>query len=127
MPEYKRKEMLNMVKMTDEAATVLHALYSQFLSRRKVGQSKNVACRFGSVQAIHDDLCPQMPIDDVDSTMRELDKCGYLINDYGSQTITQCTLTDVSVIDCQNLSKDKFGNIVNGFTTLADLISALRP
>ncbi|WP_283683424.1 hypothetical protein [Parablautia sp. Marseille-Q6255] len=116
-----------MVKMTNEAATVLHALYSQFLSRRKVGQSKNVACHFGSVQAIHDDLCPQLPIDDVDSAMRELDCCGYLINDYGDQTICLCALTNEAIIDCQNLTKDRFGNIVNGFATLADFISALRP
>lgn len=116
-----------MVRMSDEAAAVLHAMYSQFLSRRKVGQSKQEASEFGSVKAIHDDLCPQILMADVDAAMRELDRCGYLINDYGDETISQCTLTDNAIIDCKNLSRDNFGNIVNGFVTLAEFLSALRP
>ncbi len=116
-----------MEKMTNEAATVLHALYSQFLSRRKVGLSKQDACDFGSAESIRNDFCPKMLVEDVDSAMRELDRCGYLINDYGDETISQCILTTDAIIDCQNLNKDKFGNIINGFISLADFISALRP
>lgn len=116
-----------MVRMSDEAATVLHALYSQYLSRRNVGYSKQDASEFGSVEDIHDDLCSQLLLDDVDSAMRELDVCGYLINDYGDETISQCTLTNDAIIDCKNITKDKFKNIVNGFVSLAEFLSALRP
>lgn len=115
-----------MVKMSKEAATVLYAMYSQFLSRRKVGQSKQDACGFGSVESIKNDLCPQMSIADVDDAMRELGRCGYLINDYGDETISQCDLTSDAIIDCENLTKDKVKTVVNDFLTLADFLSSLR-
>lgn len=46
-----------MERISKDAATVLHALYSQFLSRRKVGQSKSEARFFGTAESIYDDLC----------------------------------------------------------------------
>lgn len=116
-----------MVRMSKEAATVLHAMYSQFLSRRKVGQPKEEASEFGSVESIKNDLCPQMSIADVDAAMRELDRCSYLINDYGDDTITQCSLTSDAIIDCDNLTRDKIGTVVNGFLTLTDFLTSLRP
>lgn len=116
-----------MERISKEAATVLHAMYSQFLSRRKVGQSKQDACSFGSVQSIKDNLCSQMLLADVDDAMRELDRCGYLINDYGSNTICCCALTSEAIIDCENFTKDKLGNLINGFVTLAEFLSALHP
>ena len=70
-----------MERISKDAATVLRALYSQYQSRRKVGQSKREALFFNSVQNIHDDLCPEMLIADVDEAMRELDRVGYLNND----------------------------------------------
>ena len=78
-----------MERISKDAATVLRALYSQYQSRRKVGQPKREALFFNSVQNIHDDLCPEMLIDDVDEAMRELDRVGYLNNDYGDMTILQ--------------------------------------
>ena len=59
-----------MERMSKDAAKVLYALHSQYQSRRKVGQSKADACQFGSCKSIHDDLCSDMPLQDVDESMR---------------------------------------------------------
>ena len=66
-----------MERISKDAATVLHALYSQYQSRRKVRQPKYEAVFFNSVQNIHDDLCPEMLVEGVDEAMRELGRVGY--------------------------------------------------
>ena len=96
-----------MERMSKDAAKVLYALHSQYQSRRKVGQSKADACQFGSCKSIHDDLCSDMPLQDVDESMRELDSVGYLVNDYGSDTITACYLTRDAIVDFERLAQDR--------------------
>ena len=109
-----------MERISKDAATVLHALYSQFLSRRKVGQSKSESRLFGSAESIQDDLCQDLCLEDVEDTLRELDRCGYLINDYGDDTILSVYFADPAIVDCENSIKD---------TTLsvADFISKFIP
>lgn len=102
-----------MERISKDAATVLRALYSQYQSRRKVGQSKREALFFNSVQNIHDDLCPEMLIDDVDEAMREIDRVGYLNNDYGDMTILQCCLTNAAIVDCENAVSDKAISVID--------------
>lgn len=102
-----------MERISKDAAAVLRALYSQYQSRRKVGQTKREALSFNSVQNIHDDLCPEMLIDDVDEAMRELDRVGYLNNDYGDMTILQCCLTNAAIVDCENAVSDKAISVID--------------
>lgn len=102
-----------MKRITKDAATVLHTLYSQFWARRKTGQSKQTASFFGSAESIHDDLCNSMCIEDVEDAMCELDRVGYLVNDYGDDTIVQCFLTSVAIADCENAFSDKICSLVD--------------
>ena len=102
-----------MERISKDAATVLHALYSQYQSRRKVRQPKYEAVFFNSVQNIHDDLCPEMLVEDVDEAMRELGRVGYLENDYGEMPILKCRLTDAAIVDCENAVSDKAASIMD--------------
>lgn len=109
-----------MERISKEAAIVLHSLYSQFLSRRKVGQSKSEAREYGSAKSIKDNFCTDMSISDIEDAMRELDRNGYLLNDYGDNTITQCELTDLAIMDCESAIPDKV-------ISIADFISKFIP
>ena len=96
-----------MERLSKDAATLLHTLYSQFRSDRKSGKSKSEARMFGSAKFIQSKLIPKMLLADVEDAMRELDKVGYLNNDYGSDTITVCELTDDAIVDCEKAIGDK--------------------
>lgn len=102
-----------MERISKDAATVLHALYSQFLSRRKVGQSKSEARFFGTAESIYDDLCQDLCLEDVEDALRELGRCGYLINDYGEDTILNVYFTDSAIADCENATKDTIFSIAD--------------
>lgn len=107
-----------MKRMSKEAAAVLYALYSQYLSRRKIGESKSIARRFSSALSIHSDLCSAMNFDDVDSALKELHRLGYVDNDYGSNTVTSCFLTDDTIIDFEYLVKDRLLSFTDFITKI---------
>ncbi len=54
-----------------------------------------------------------MLIDDIDEAMRELDRVGYLNNDYGDMTILQCCLTNAAIVDCENAVSDKAISVID--------------
>ena len=109
-----------MKRLSKDAATLFHALYTEFLARRKVGQPKSEARMFDSAESIKNDFVPQMLLADVNDAMRELSKAGYLNNDYGSDTITVCELTDGAIADCEKIIGDKI-------LAAADFISKFIP
>lgn len=109
-----------MERISKEAAIVLHSLYSQFLSRRKVGQSKSEAREYGSAESIKNNFCSDMSVSDIEDAMRELDRNGYLLNDYGDDTILKCELTDCAIMDCESAIADKV-------ISVADFISKFIP
>ncbi len=102
-----------MERMSQDATKVLYALYSQYQSRRKVGQSKYNARRFGSSESIQSDLCSSMSPNDVCDSLRELWNLEYLVCDPGSNTIVACFLTDKALTDFEYLTKDRILSFVD--------------
>ena len=107
-----------MERLSKDAATLLHALYSQFLSRRKVGQSKSEAKEFSSAESIKDDFNFQMSTADVADLMWELSRVGYLNTLDYEDSIEQCELTDNAITDCENINVDKAHALVDGVISL---------
>ena len=109
--------------LTKDAAALLYTLYSQYLSRRKVGIPRSEAKEFGSAETIKEDFNLQAPVSDVTDSMWELSRAGYLVTLDCEDGIEQCELTNDAIIDCDNIAADKVHALVGGLVSLSDFVS----
>ncbi|CRH18865.1 conserved hypothetical protein [Carnobacterium maltaromaticum] len=84
--------------MTKDAKYLLAVIYKEYLLDINNGVSKNVAKQIGSSETINNKLVPDKLFDDVDETMRELERSYFLENFYADDVVYQSTLTDKSIV-----------------------------
>ena len=97
------------VELTRDAEAMLVALYKVYLSRRKDGQSKQVARYFDDVFFSTQESFSQMNCSDVNDTRLELGQCGLLRNYIGGD----CELTTNAIIYLENRFKNNLADVLS--------------
>ena len=106
--------------LTKDSKTVLYHLYKEYLARKKNNTPKIDAKSFGSASMIRDSMFPDWILEDVEESLRELGRNGFLNNLYADDTVCECLLTDSAIITLKNQKK-------NIFLSVADFISKFTP
>lgn len=106
--------------LTKSSKTVLYVLYREYLSRRKNNISQSRAKSFGSASMIHESLFHDWNLEDLEDSLRELGRNGFLNNFYADNTVCECLFTDSAISTMKNQKKDIF-------LSVADFISKFIP
>lgn len=109
----------NMDTMTKDAKYLLAVIYKEYLLDINNGVSKNVAKQIGSSETINNKLVPDKLFDDVDETMRELERSYFLENFYADDVVYQSTLTDKSIVYMET-------KLVRGLKDLTEFLLKLK-
>ena len=87
---------------------ILYGLYSEYLSRRKAGLSISNSSNFSSGKSIHENFFPDHLYEDVDYSLRNLGKSGYLKNMYADNEVYYCVLSNDAIAYMESLPKETF-------------------
>lgn len=99
--------------MTSDAKAMIYALYKEYKTRRSHGSSKSDARFFRDADSVHETFFPDWLLEDVEDTMRELDRYGYLDNFYADDTIYHCNLSDFAIAKLEEQPKDMFLSVAD--------------
>lgn len=99
--------------LTNDAKKLLYGLYKEYVARRSIGVSRANAKMFRSAQSVHESFFPEWNISDVEDTLRELGRNGYVKNFYADNTVYNCQLCDEAISDLENRPKDIFLNVTD--------------
>ena len=99
--------------LTNDSKKVLYALYSEYKARRAVGSSKSDARFFGSAQSIQENFFPDWLLEDLEDSLRELDRSGFLNNLYADDTIYHCCLSCSAIAPMENLPKELLKDVLS--------------
>ncbi len=106
--------------LTKDAKTILFTLYKEYEKRKKSGTSKSKAKNFDSAKSIQENFFPKMLLEDVEDSLRELGRNGFLDNHYADNTVYFCSLSDSAIATMESQTKETLLNI-------ADFISKFIP
>lgn len=111
------------VRLTNESDYLLTVLYREYLNRRKLSMSKDLARMFdkGSIE-IHQNLVPNWSFDDVDETCKELSRAGMLECFFADDITNTCSLTDDAIILSENKFADGLDSILSYIERLRNLL-----
>ena len=99
--------------LTKDAKKMLYELYKEYLRRRKADVPKLRSKNFKSAHSIQEELFPDMILEDVEETLRELSNYGLVVCKYASDTIYLCFLTDEAIAIMENQRKDTMLSVAN--------------
>lgn len=99
--------------MTKDAKTILYHMYKEYLVRRNNHMSKLEAKGFDSSKTIQATLFPDWLLEDVDDTLRELGRNGYVLNSYANGTIYYCQLSDIAIEVMESQKKENLLNVLD--------------
>ena len=106
--------------LTKDSKTVLYRLYKEYLARKKNNAPKIDAKSFGSASMIRDSMFPDWILEDVEESLRELGRNGFLNNLYADDTVCE--------MFAYRLCHHHFGKSKkNIFLSVADFISKFTP
>lgn len=106
--------------LTKDAKSTLYTLYEEYCDRRKHGFSKTSSKEFGSAKDIHDKHFPDVLLEDVEDSLRELDRNNFLNNFYADYTVYDCELSDYAIATLDALPRETL-------LSIADFISKFIP
>ncbi len=106
--------------LTKDAKSMLYTLYKEYNDRRNHGFSKSESKNFDSAEYIHDTFFPELPLEDVEDSLRELGRNNFLNNLYADDTVYCCHLSDYAIATLEALPKETLKSI-------ADFISKFIP
>ena len=92
--------------LTKDSKKILYKLYKEYLDKRTHGFSKSSSKNFGSAKEIHNDFFSEFLLEDVEDSLRELGRNGFLDNLYADNTIYVCDLSDYAISTMESLPKD---------------------
>lgn len=108
------------MSLTKDAKTVLYTLYKEYEKRRKHGSSKSEAKSFDSAESIQKDFFPNMLLEDLEDSLRELGHNDFLNNTYADNTVYVCLLSDLAIATMESQAKENL-------LSIADFISKFIP
>ena len=102
--------------LSKDAKKMLYVIYKEYLSKRKNNISKSKSKIIGSALNIQQHLFKNWTLEDVEETMRELDRNKFLDYLYADNTIHFSKLTDYAIATMENQKKEIFLNITDFIT-----------
>ena len=106
--------------MTKDALKVLKRLYDTYLKRLSYGMPRSDARSFGSADDIFAEMSEDIRIEDLEDCLRELHREGYMVCDFGSDSIADSELTTKAIEELKNKTK-------NQILSIADFLSKFIP
>ena len=103
--------------LSNDAKIMLFTLYKEYLDRRNHGFSKSFSKNFQSANFIHQNLFPDLLLEDVEDTLRELGRNNFLNNFYADNTIYYCTLSDDAIVAMEALPAEIFKSVKKFIST----------
>lgn len=100
------------IKLTKDSDALICALYKEYLQRRKDGTPKGDAKSFGGAKHIQDTIVPKWALGDVEETLWELERAGFLVCQPGDNTILLSFLDDPAIIYMENRFKDGLSEVL---------------
>lgn len=107
-----------MEDLTKDGQYLLGKIYEEYLLDINNGISKSKAKSIGSSRLIHEKLVPNELFEDVDETMRELGRSGYLKNSHADNIVYFSFITDKTVLYMENRFKNNVKSIVDFISKL---------
>lgn len=108
--------------MTHEAEFLLCRMYQAFLSRRKSGINKATAKYFYDISEMHEALAPEMTMDDIVETLRELDRAGMVHNFYADNTVQFSCFSDTGLVVMEDRFANKVEKVLDTILTLRQIL-----
>lgn len=96
------------MNLTNDSKLILFEMYNRYQSDRKCGKSRRAAKAFGSAQRIHDELLPHMLLEDIDDSLIELKRSGFISGICCDNSVDECALTDHAIVTMEQLPPDAF-------------------
>lgn len=96
--------------LTKDAKTMLYKLYKEYSDRRKHGFNKSDSKDFNNAEEIQKNFFPNLLLEDVEDSLRELGRNGFLNNLYADDTVYNCRLSDYAITTMENLPKETFNS-----------------
>jgi len=106
------------LSLTKDAEKLICIMYKNYLEKRKAGEPKSKAKKFGGSNSIHEKLLPKWSFQDVDDTCRELSRAGLLSCMWASDVAYNVSLSDSGISYMENRFK-------NGLKEVTDFISKI--
>lgn len=108
------------MSLTKQDKQILYGLYSEYQNRRKNGLSVPESSNFVSGKSIHENFFPEMSYKDVDYSLRQLGREGYLENMYADNEVYHCVFSNDAIAHMEDLPKETF-------LSVADFVSKFIP
>lgn len=99
--------------LTKEAKEMLFELFQQYRIRRQNGDSRASSRTFHSGKFIHENYFPDWNFDDVEDTLRELGRNGYLKNSHSDNHVQESVLTDFAITKMENQKADVIRDVLS--------------
>ena len=111
------------IELTKDAEYLIKVLYARYLDQRQYGKSKFDSAYFGSSENIYNTFFDEWPLDDLDSTLRELGRNGLVKNLYADDSVEKCMLTTDGIIYMEKRFGRKLQDILNLIGNIKGIIS----
>lgn len=92
--------------LTKDAKITLYKLYAEYRDRRKHGFSKSDSKNFGSAKTVQSDFFPELPLEDVDDSLRELRNNNFVQGVLADGIVYTCELSDYAIATLESLPID---------------------
>lgn len=103
---------MNNIKLTKDADALICLIYKYYLELHDIGFSKADAKILGSSEEILQNIIPEWTFNDVDDTLRELDRAGLLSILYAEDICYEVILNDEAIIYMENRFSKKINDII---------------
>lgn len=101
------------MSLTKQDKQILFRLYSEYQNRRKTGLSVPESSNFVSGRSVHENFFSEMSYKDVDYSLGQLGKDGYLKNMYADNEIYHCVLSNDAIAYMEDLPKETFLSVAD--------------
>lgn len=102
-----------MDELTNDAKFLISTLYSEYLKRRKEGQSKEQSIFFDDVESIHSQYMNEWMIEDVNFTCFELLNNSFILGQPADDSIIFIRLSTKAIAGLEVTFKDKVDKVLD--------------
>lgn len=111
--------------LTNDSKKLLYALYQEYLARRNVHIPRSRATYFHSALSIHENFASELCLEDVEDSLRELGRNGFVKNCHGDNTILHCYLTDEAIALFESFPSKALSNVANFIVQISNVVLPL--
>lgn len=99
--------------LTNDAKTILYKLYKEYRDRRKHGFPQSDSKNFGSAKTVHSEFFPNLLLEDVDVSLRELRDNNYIHGRLADGIVYTCELSDYAIATLESLPLNTLASVTD--------------